>query len=653
MVELELLGAINQPGRVQVDESITFKELLVEHGGGMVRQYPRPIVMQVGGPLGTIVKGERLNERVRDHVGEGTAAYMVSFFGERFCPVDFIRFLTRFLVRELRLDTDHVRSVNRSIEDIANGRTDIQGLERLRELAAVEENLTLAEHRLNVIADDLMNQFGDDFVEHAVAKHCHFSVCRGLFHGNAPCTNTCPSNMNVPGYIELLKTDRFQDAYTLMKQDNPLSFICGKVCPAPCESRCRQGDISGVSVAIRQLKRYIAEAAIHTTEYRDDRLPDKKKRVAIVGGGPAGISAAFYLAKTGYQVKIYEANARIGGMLAVGIPEHRLPYENIRQEFSFVEQMGVETALNTRIGEQIPLAALRGEFDAVLLATGRTIGRTMGPNCSQIESALNFLRDIKLGQRTSVPKQIAVIGGGSVAIDVAMSSLRLGAEPTVIVRGLMRAPQEEIDEAVEEGVNILSGWATRDFVFNNGNLEKLILHRSMQVLDDNARYAPVYKEDEVRELKTDLVVTAIGQEPDLAYLDDDIEVDDRHNIILNSALQTTAEGVFAAGEIKAPGLIISAVGEGKRAAVSIDYYLGGSGLYFGREIEVPETLINHEILEIPRQGPSRLAVGERRSNFAEVESTLTREQALCEADRCMRCDRNSIQELFLRHFPSA
>jgi len=652
MVELELIGAINRPGRVQVDQSITFKELLERHGGGMLRKYPRPIVMQVGGPLGNFVCGSRLNERVHDHAGDLVSAFIVSFFGERFCPVDFLRFLSRFLAREVGIDTAHVRAVNRALEDIANGRTDMEGLERLRELAAVEQGLTLAEYRMNTIMDDLIDLFGDDFVEHAVAKHCQFSVCRGLLHGGAPCTNTCPSDMKVPGYVELIKHDRLEDAFTLMKQDNPLSFVCGKVCPAPCERRCRQGDISEVPVAIRQLKRYVADHVIHSTEYRDDRRSENGQRVAIVGGGPAGISAAFYLAKTGYQVTIYESNARIGGMLAVGIPEFRLPYETVAKEFSFLEHMGVTTHLNTRIGADIPLATLRQENHAVLLGTGRTIGRMLGPKCPQIEAALTFLREIKLGQRTSLPQRVAVIGGGAVAMDVGMTAVRLGSKATVLVResnrDLMPVAKEEIEEAEEDGVKLLLGWSTKDFVLNGGNLEKLVLHRSVQVLDDDAHFEPMYDESKIMELEVDLVVIAIGQTAELSYLDDDIQVDKRNNILLNSALQTTAEGVFAAGDVKQPGLLISAIGEGKQAAMSIDQYLGGRGIYFGREIEIPETQLNPRIWDIPRERPAKLAIHERNSNFAEVESTLSRDQALCEAQRCMRCDRNSVQELFLR-----
>jgi len=232
MIEVRLIGAINNPGLKQVDESSTFKQLLEEHGNGMLKKYPRPIVFQVGGPLGTVVRGTRINDRVRDHLPETRTARIVAFFGERFCPVDFLRFLTRFLVREARVDTPHVREVNRIIEDISAGHGTHDDLDRLRELAAIENGIVYGEHRLNVIIDDLMDIFGDDFVQHAVGKYCHFSVCRQLFHMNAPCSNTCPSNMNVPGYIELIKHDRLNDAYTLMKrvrsaQSHESAGFCG------------------------------------------------------------------------------------------------------------------------------------------------------------------------------------------------------------------------------------------------------------------------------------------------------------------------------------------------------------------------------------------------------------------------------------------
>ena len=656
MIEIRLIGAVNNPGIKQIDESISFKELLEKHGDGMLRKYPRPIVMQVGGPLGTIVRGSRINDRVREHTAEIRTARMVAFFGERFCPVDFLRFVTRFLIQEVHIDTPHVRAVNGCIEDIASGRSDELGIDSLRELAAIRGKLSYGEYRLNAIIDELLDIFGDDFVEHAVGKYCHFSICRLLFHRQAPCSNTCPSNMDVPGYIELIKHDRLEDAYTLMKQDNPLSFVCGKICPAPCESRCRQGDISEVSVAIRQLKRYIADdRVVSSTEYIDDRLPPNGKSVAVVGGGPAGISAAYYLVKSGYEVTLYEANDRLGGMLAYGIPAYRLPMKDVKSEVAFLPKMGVKVMLNTLIGDDIPLSQLRSENDVVLLASGRWVGRNMGPSSPQIEPALNFLWDIKLGERTSVPDKVVVIGGGAVAMDAAMSAQRLGADTMLVSleqREEMLVDEHEVEEAAEDGVKLLNGWSAKDFSIKDGQLRALVLQRCLRVFDDDFRFAPEFDPNELKEIGADLVIMAVGQDADLNYLDEDIGLDKRRRVVLDAAFQTSATGVFAAGDIKAPGLVISAVAEGKRAAMSIDSYLDGHGIYFGRDIDIPETRLDPRIWDILREKPEKLSVKERRSNFAEVESTLTRDQALSEANRCLRCDRNSMQELHLRTSPS-
>lgn len=654
MLEIRLMGAINSPGLKQVDESLTFKELLEEHGGGMLKKFPRPILMQAGGPLGPLVRGTRLNDRVRDHVAEVRIARMVSFFGDRFCPVDFLNFVTRFLVREVRIDTDHVRTVNQIIEKIASGRADRQDLDQLRELAAVRRSLSYAEYRMNSIIDELMDIFGDDFVEHVETRYCHFSVCRSLLHKNAPCSNTCPSNMDVPGYIELIKHDRLDDAYTLMKQENPLSFVCGKICPAPCESRCRQADFNGVSVAIRQLKRYVADEVVaSSTEHIDDRLPQNGKHVAIVGSGPAGVSAAYYLSKSGYAVSLYEANDRLGGMLAYGVPAYRLSNLDVEAELAFLPKMGVKVVLNTRIGDDIPLQQLRADNDAVLLATGRWVGRNMGPASPQLEPAIKFLWDIKNGERTCVPDKVVVIGGGAVAFDVAMSARRFGADTTLVAleqADQMLAPAEEIEEAVEDGIRLLNGWSVKDFVMEDDQPQKLILQRCLRVFDDEYRFAPEFDSDDLMEIDADLIISAVGQDTDLEFLDEDISLDGRRNVILDTAFQTSADGVFAAGDIKAPGLVISAVAEGKRAAISIDAYLGGNGVHFGRKIDIPESQLDPRIWDIPREEAVKLEPAQRMKNFSEVEQAFSREQAQQEANRCMRCDRNSMQQLHLREF---
>jgi NADH-quinone oxidoreductase subunit F len=292
-----------------------------------------------------------------------------------------------------------------------------------------------------------------------------------------------------------------------------------------------------------------------------------------------------------------------------------------------------------------------------MVATGRWVGRTLGPSTPQVETAVKFLWDVKLGERTSAPARVVVIGGGAVAMDAAMSALRLGAETTLVAleqRDDMLVPEEELHEALEDGVQVLNGWSTKDFVEPDGQLRKLVklvLQRCLRVFDDDYRFAPQFDGNELREIEADLVVTAVGQEADMGYLDEDIGLDERRNIILDSAFRTSAEGVFAAGDVKAPGLIISAVGEGKRAAMSIDSYLGGSGIYFGRTIEVPETRLDPRIWDFPREQAVKLEPAKRRQGFAEVESTFSRDQAHREANRCMRCDRNSTQALYLRTFP--
>jgi NADH-quinone oxidoreductase subunit F len=297
---------------------------------------------------------------------------------------------------------------------------------------------------------------------------------------------------------------------------------------------------------------------------------------------------------------------------------------------------------------------LRADNDAVLLATGRWVGRSVGPTNPQIEPAIKFLWDVKHGERTSVPDKVVVIGGGAVAFDVAMSAPRLGAETTLVAleqRDQMLAPPEEIEEAVEDGVKLLNGWATKEFVMEDGKLQKLVLQRCLRVFDDDYNPALEFDSDDLMEIEADLVISAIGQETDLSFLDGDIDLDERRNIMLDTAFQTSAEGVFAAGDIKAPGLVISAVAEGKRAAMSIDIFLGGSGIHFGRAIDIPEPPLNPRIWDIPRAEAAKLEPVVRLKDFTEVESVFNREQALAEADRCMRCDRNSKQQLHLRTFP--
>ena len=259
-----------------------------------------------------------------------------------------------------------------------------------------------------------------------------------------------------------------------------------------------------------------------------------------------------------------------------------------------------------------------------------------------------------MGERTALPDKVAVIGGGAVAMDCAMSAPRLGADSTLVAleqRDEMLVDEYEIHEALEDGVELLNGWSVKDFVVEDGKRCKLVLQRCLCVFDDEYRFAPEFDPNDLKEIEADLVVVAVGQDADLDYMDADVGLDKRRNVVLNTAFQTSAESVFAAGDIKAPGLVISAVAEGKRAAMSIDIYLGGNGIYFGRAIDIPESRLDPRIWDFQREKPAKLDPAARRQGFAEVESTFNPDQAHAEAKRCMRCDRNSVQDLHLRTFP--
>ena len=214
-------------------------------------------------------------------------------------------------------------------------------------------------------------------------------------------------------------------------------------------------------------------------------------------------------------------------------------------------------------------------------------------------------------------------------------------------------PAHEIEEAIEDGVKLLNGWSVKDFVMDGDQPQKLVLQRCLRVFDDEFRFAPEFDGDDLMEIEADLVISAVGQDTDLNFLDDDIDLDERRNILLDAAFQTSAEGVFAAGDIKAPGLVISAVAEGKRSAMSIDAYLEGTGVYFGRAVDIPASQLDPRIWDIRREEAAKLEPQKRLQDFSEVEMAFTREQAQQEANRCMRCDRNSLQQLHLRAFPEA
>jgi NADPH-dependent glutamate synthase beta subunit-like oxidoreductase/NAD-dependent dihydropyrimidine dehydrogenase PreA subunit len=498
--------------------------------------------------------------------------------------------------------------------------------------------------------------------------------------------------------VALIAEGRYEEAYRLAREPNPLASICGRVCAHPCETACRRGAIDE-PIAIRALKRFLTERhgpeskrPVDVNEGRAQKaLPYK---VAIVGAGPVGLSAAHDLALMGYPVTIFEAAPVAGGMLYLGVPEYRLPRDVVEAQVREILATGdINLKLNTAAGRDFTIAELRRDYDAVLLAVGAHKSRDLtipGVDLDGVHKGIDFLLNVNLGYQFRVGKKVIVIGGGNVAMDVArsaarevlrqhtpgvehqepsrenveaiatkemmdisLSALRMGAQEVHLVclekREEMPAALEEITDAEEEGILVHPGLGPKRLVGENGKLTGLEVLKTKWVFDETGRFNPAFYENSETVLDCDTVIMAIGQAPRLDFLatEDGVEISRRGLIAVNTeTLMTSAPGIFAGGDcVFGPRLIIDSVADGKRAAVGIDEYLRGR--------KQPEPEVGVEVLqrysmptyllELIRQ-PIPTVPLERRTGMTEVELVLDEETAQIEAQRCLHCWVNTVFE---------
>ncbi|UUV17251.1 FAD-dependent oxidoreductase [Fusobacteria bacterium ZRK30] len=637
---IHTFGDVCNKTAVNIFDETTILDILTESGG--MKGNKKLKVIQIGGPLGVCVTGKERSRNINEFE-KFLNGNMIAFLDDLFCPMDYMRFLTRFLIRELKIDNKNIRKLNQLVEKITQGRGELQTIEEIKN--HLDQGKTIAEQRMARIFLFLLDEFSDEVLEHIIDKKCQSGICRTLI--TAQCMNACPAEVYIPGYIELMKNDRYEDAYSLMRKSNPLSFICGKICARPCEARCRRKEIES-TVGVRALKRFTCDLVVNNKEYTEDKLDFNSKKIAVVGGGPAGISASYYLAKTGYDVTIYEASSVVGGMLAMGIPEYRLPQKNIDDEVQLITDLGVKIVKNTRIGKDIQLKTLRDNNEAVILASGCHIGNKFGPESEKIETAVKFLKEVKIDKRKTLGKDVLVIGGGDVAMDAARTALRLKAH--VVSASLESFDQmpskEEKYEAREEGVEFLSQYGIKTIKIEGEKL--LVTLKKCLILEKNGRFDPEYDEDDIKTLKVDNLILAIGQRSDNNYLDEDIETIKGWVKVDKYSFKTTAKNVYAIGDMYRPGIAIKAIAEAKKAAAAVDEGLGGKGLYLGEEIVIPEKPLNCQMWEAEK-APEEVVVPQNLAdNFELVSRVYTREEAKREAGRCMRCDRNSIKPLHLK-----
>jgi len=467
-----------------------------------------------------------------------------------------------------------------------------------------------------------------------------------------PCKYACPAGIDVPRYTYLIAQGRYAEAAAVVREKVPLPSVLGRACARLCESKCRRVQVDE-TISICGLKRFAIEHDKEIWRPRISIAPPTGRRVAIIGSGPAGLTAAYYLAKLGHSVTIFEAMPELGGMMRYGIQEFRLPQEALQKDLEEIAKLGVEVKTNTLIRESLNIQHLKTEdYDAILIATGLQVSRVLkveGFDLEGVLGGLDFLRDFRLGKGVKLGERVLVVGGGNVAMDTALTALRLGAKQVEVTcleaREEMPAFPWEVQQALEEGVTIYASWGIKKILGAGGKVAGAELIRCVSVFDEEGKFSPSFDESVTKTVEADTVIFAIGQGSDLSWLaPGSIQISELGTIrVDDSTLETGVPGVFACGDIvTGPTSIVETVASAKKAAAAIDRCLGGSGNiderfvtpeepspWLGREEDFP----HRRRVEMPS-----LPVERRRGNFAEVEQGFDEKMAVEEARRCLRCD---------------
>ncbi len=511
---------------------------------------------------------------------------------------------------------------------------------------------------------DALQYFKEDF-ENAIKGIVKKSNLEYFGHRTAPCTDACPIHLPIPEYVEAIREGRFQDSLDLIRTRLPLPGIVGRVCVKPCEEHCRRMLLDG-PISIKHLKRFVADFEFNKkgiAKFEPFEEP-KNKKVAIIGGGPAGLTAAYHLALRGYKVKIFERLGETGGMAAVGIPDYRLPRNVIKIETEAIKSLGVEIQYNTYIGKDIKFADLEKDYDAIIIAIGAHTSSKMwvegeDEGYKGFIPGVQYLLDINNGV-DPYPEgdRVVVVGGGNVAMDCVRCSLRLGKKEVNLVyrrtRNEMPANIEEIEEAEEEGVNFLYLTNPTKILAKDGKVVGVeLIKMELGEPDESGRRRPVPIEGSEYVLECDIVVPAIGQAIDLQVLDgvDDIEVTKKGTIVVDTnSYMATKKGVFSAGDVvTSPDALIRACAGARRAAMKIDQYLKGEkperSLEEKLEDYISEVKVFDESEDIgiiggrERVHLKHMPPEERKTSFVEYTEGYSIAEARAEADRCLKCYR--------------
>jgi formate dehydrogenase beta subunit len=463
-----------------------------------------------------------------------------------------------------------------------------------------------------------------------------------------PCVDACPVNVDVPRYIRAVRHQKYDEALAVLREKLPFPTVCADACFAPCENVCAYKQF-GDAIAIRALKRKAADKGGETWQKMRRIVVTTGKKVAVVGAGPTGLTAGYYLVSKGHHVTVFDAFPKPGGAIRYGIPNYRVSEERIEKDTMVILQRGVVFKGNTTIGKDISVSQLKNDFDAILLATGANVSRRIpleGLEKKGVLWGLEFLRDVRLGRKFDFLGDVIVVGGGNVAIDVALTAKRLGADSVHLFclekREEMPAHSWEIDRAEEERVLINNSWAPNR-ILGDDTVKGIRLMKCLSVFDKGGKFNPVCDEEITLKTLGQHVILAVGQTADLSYLKGEKNFEIRGGRVEASEmdLSTAERGIFAGGDVvTGPDSIIGAIAQGRKAAAAIDRYLGGDG-----NIEESFTQPEEEVLldefngePKPRNDMRLLKPWERVSGFDQVELGLIDVEATVESGRCLNCD---------------
>jgi len=654
-----LAGTIKNSGLVEVPVGMSLGDLIYDVGGGILNGKEFKAA-QIGGPSGGCIPKNHLNVPLDYESLSELGAIMGSgglvIMDEDSCMVDVARFFLEFVQEEscgkcvpCRVGTKRMLEI---LNRICEGRGEEADVERLIDLGEMIKDTSLCglgQTASNPVLSTIRH-FGQEYVEHIRDKHCRAGVCPSLVY--APCSSACPANVDIPGYVSLVAEKRYAEALRLHRERNPFAAVCSRVCFHTCEDKCRRSTVDA-PVSIRGIKRFMVdqEVTVQLPEVRENDQ-NAKRKIAIAGAGPAGLSCAYFLARMGYRPQIFESEPRPGGMLVQAIPAYRLPREIVAREVRMIEHMGVEIFTGMTLGEDVTLKGLRAEgYDAVFLGVGAPAGVGLGMPGSDAEGitdALSFLRTYNLRGSVPVGKKVVVIGGGNSAIDAARTALRLGAESVTVVyrrsREAMPAYEEEIEEAEHEGVVLKLLTAPVEVVLEGKRVAGIrCVPMRLGEFDRSGRRRPEEGGDAFI-IRADHVLVAIGQTLDLQKISNSVQLDSRNQafISVNPVTgQTSEKWIFSGGDaVTGPSSVVEAVAAGERAAVGIDLYLTGKNHAFWREAHEVDTSFDPdaEPSDATREKLNLIAVERRRNNFAEVEQPWAESVAVRQAGRCLRCD---------------